>query len=184
MQHLILLRDEVVRMIHESPQEFLDYLNRIIFDISDESNEMDAFGIDKGMIYVDGPSERDGSEIVYLWKNGSITPMFEMDIEGLEHLREIVEVKIKRMIIGHKERDEAAFSGLIAKCPDCGVLIGQEHVITCGIEICTECGRERIGCECKDHDRWKARWKGVRIKSPFSIDEAMPVRSGPRYLSI
>jgi ferredoxin-like protein FixX len=183
MQHLILIRDEVVQMMNERPEEFIEYMKRSIYDISHESVVLDAYGVPEGMIYVDGPSDRDGIEIVYLWKDETIKPMFEMSREEIAHLRDIIDLRLARFDIGQRELFEADLTKLAERCPDCQVLIGQPHLISCTIEICTECGMERIGCSCKGHDRWEARWKGSYVPSPFSIRPPIdiPFSNGALY---
>lgn len=45
-------------------------------------------------------------------------------------------------------------------CPDCGVKPGQPHKRNCDVERCSVCGSQRIGCECKGHDKAFSRWTG------------------------
>src|ERR1039458_6816966 len=35
-----------------------------------------------------------------------------------------------------------------AKCRDCGVSIGEVHMLNCGIESCPRCGGQYVSCAC------------------------------------
>jgi hypothetical protein len=54
-------------------------------------------------------------------------------------------------------------------CNDCGVSIGELHVDGCDIEACTECGLQRISCECNSNDREK--WTGIAFERLLKICE-------------
>ena len=36
------------------------------------------------------------------------------------------------------------------KCHDCGVEVGQIHIVECDVERCPKCGGQLIFCECSD----------------------------------
>ena len=44
-------------------------------------------------------------------------------------------------------------------CYDCGVSIGELHVEGCDVESCTECGMQKLSCECEAEDR--ETWTGI-----------------------
>ena len=48
-------------------------------------------------------------------------------------------------------------------CPDCGVSAGSIHLESCDIEHCSNCGLQRISCNCptKLHDKSFAYWSGL-----------------------
>ena len=45
-------------------------------------------------------------------------------------------------------------------CPDCYVKPGEPHLEGCDVEHCTQCGRQRLGCDCDGHDPLQALWTG------------------------
>lgn len=45
-------------------------------------------------------------------------------------------------------------------CPDCGTLPGYTHDEGCDVERCSNCGLQRIGCECQNHDPTLSFWTG------------------------
>lgn len=49
----------------------------------------------------------------------------------------------------------------LENCHDCGAKPGQVHDSGCDVERCSVCGGKWIGCGCKGHDRYFARWTGI-----------------------
>jgi hypothetical protein len=52
------------------------------------------------------------------------------------------------------------------RCPDCGVEPGSKHDDNCDVARCTECGGQRLSCDCEngsgDSDTWEGLWPGVK----------------------
>lgn len=44
-------------------------------------------------------------------------------------------------------------------CYDCGIIIGELHVEGCDVESCTECGLQKLSCDCDTAER--ERWTGI-----------------------
>lgn len=61
-------------------------------------------------------------------------------------------------------------------CPDCAVKPGEQHQGGCDVERCTQCGYQRIGCDCDldYHDgafaRWSGFWPGSLEADAMGID--------------
>ena len=48
----------------------------------------------------------------------------------------------------------------LPKCPKCGALPGCQHKEGCTVERCSVCGKNKVLCQCEDHDKAFARWTG------------------------
>ena len=63
-------------------------------------------------------------------------------------------------------------------CPDCGVGLFERHKSNCDITCCSNCGTQRLTCECKTgHNPWFSAWRGYwpgrleRVLFGFSKEE-------------
>jgi len=160
MTHLLLIADDVIQRIDGSKDEMMKDLKDLVTDLNLDVLEKDTYGIEKGMVYVDGPSGDDPGGMVYFYIDEGIKPFFELDLDEMLLLKRYIDLGLEKKLIGMKERIDAGPQRMEEKCGDCGAHIGEEHWISCDLESCTVCGGQRLGCTCEGHDPWEARWKG------------------------
>lgn len=48
----------------------------------------------------------------------------------------------------------------LTNCHDCGAKPNEIHGENCDVERCSECGLQRLCCDCENHDKQFARWTG------------------------
>ena len=48
-------------------------------------------------------------------------------------------------------------------CPDCAVKVGESHDHNCDVARCTECGGQRLQCDCEleKEEVWNGLWPGT-----------------------
>ena len=63
---------------------------------------------------------------------------------------------------------------MIVRCHDCDTPPGEPHFDGCDVERCSECGGQRLGCECLNHDpafaRWSGFWPGLLEAEALGLD--------------
>ena len=72
----------------------------------------------------------------------------------------IEKVKREDCLAGRVVAAESSEEPRASVCPDCGALAGQRHRGDCDVERCSDCGGQRVGCDCEGHDQEASAWSG------------------------
>lgn len=64
-------------------------------------------------------------------------------------------------------------NGQLGNCPDCGVNLGENHLLHCDVERCPECGRQLLSCGHKPNDSERIKWLGYWHFIPFCDREGI-----------
>ncbi len=61
----------------------------------------------------------------------------------------------------------------IEDCPDCGAKPGEVHADGCDIELCSECGLQKIGCNHKGDKKFHGGLVSIRVQQKrFPLDSS------------